>query len=142
MAKPPAAKEDATSPASVVAASTGGLSSTPDEINLIKARGEARAYSPIKKAQQGPAATPTADASFGGFDLTPGKINLIKARADLLALSLFADGPQHFDQTTEKLEKLNLSKTRPFESILPTLDFQEQNIDDQYSEFFWFQTST
>ena len=138
MPEPPAAKEDATFPPSAAAASTGGLGLTPEEINLIKARREARAYSPIKKAQQGPAATPTADASFRGFDLTPGEINLIKARADLLALSLFADGPQHFHQTMEKLEKLNLSKTRPFESTLPTLDFQEQNVDDQYPELFGF----
>ena len=134
MAEPPAAKEADTSPPSTAAAPIGGLDLTPEEINLIKARREARDDSPSKRAKQDSAATLTAAASSGGFYLTPEEINLIKARADFLALNLLADDTQHFDQTAAKMEKLNLSKKRPFESTLPTLDIQEQNVEDHFSD--------
>ena len=133
-------------PTAAPAAST--LQLTPEETNIIKARRAAREDSPTKKCKQEQA--PTADEwrqfldalaakNFELGDLDPQLCNLLttseEARDDFLALNLLFDDTQHFDQQTGTLQKLNLSKKRPFESTWPTLEVQEQNIEDAMRQY-------
>ena len=127
---------------------TGDLQLTPEEINLIKARRAQREDSPTKKPKQ--EEKPTSEEwktflealsakNFELGDLDPQLCNLLKtskeARDDFLALNLLSDDTQHFDEQTGTLQKLNLSKKRPFEATLPTLELQEQNIEEAMRQY-------
>ena len=48
---------------------------------------------------------------------------------------MLAGDAHHFDQTAGKLEQLNLSKKKPFESTLPTLEVREQNIEEAMRQY-------
>ena len=139
-------EETAASPAEAPA--TGDLQLTPAEINLIKAHRANREDSPTNKPKQ--EERPTSEEwkqflealSAKNFELgylDPQLCNLLKtskeARDDFLALNLLSDDTQHFDQQTGTLQKLNLSKKRPFEATLPTLELQEQNIEEAMRQY-------
>ena len=139
-------EETPASPAEAPA--TGDLQLTPEEINLIKARRATREGSPTKKSKQ--EERPTTEEwkqflealsakNFELGDLDPQLCNLLKtskeARDDFLALNLLSDDTQHFDQQTGTLQKLSLSKKRPFEATLPTLEVQEQNIEEAMRQY-------
>ena len=139
-------EEPTTTPAA--SSDTGDLQLTPEEISIVKARRAARDDSPTEKCKQEQA--PTSEEwkqvlealsakNFELGDLDPQLCNPLKiskkARDDFLALNLLSDDTQHFDQQTGTLQKFNLSKKRPFESTLPTLEGQEQNIEEAMRQY-------